>query len=242
MTQPLELFFWPTPNGRKVTIALEEMDLPYVIRPVNIGKGEQFAPEFLAISPNNRMPALVDPEGPDGDPISIFESGAILQYLARKTGRFGGATPREQAEIESWVMWQMANLGPVSGHGNHFMNYAPKIEPDPAKLEYGQKRFENELNRLYGVLDTRLADREFLAGPLSIADFINWPWIVGWKSFRQNLDDHPNLRRWFDQCRERPGFQKGQAAGKDLVGTPLSADGKDAEEARKILFGQRARK
>ncbi len=241
MAQTIDLYFWPTPNGRKITIALEEMALPYRIVPVNIGKGDQFKPEFLAISPNNRMPAMVDPEGPDGAPISVFESGAILQYLARKTGKFGGRTPREQAEVESWLMWQMANLGPVSGHGNHFMNYAPKIEPDAAKLEYGQKRFENELNRLYGVLDTRLGDREYLAGDLSIADFASWPWIVGWKSFRQNLDDFKNLRRWFDQCRARPGFEKGQAVGADLRATGLATDSKEAEEARKILFGQRAR-
>ena len=129
--KPVDVHFWPTPNGRKVTIALEEMELPYRIVPVNIGKGEQFSPEFLAISPNNRMPALVDPEAPDGQPISLFESGAILQYLARKTGKFGGANARERAEVESWTYWQTSNLGPVMGHHNHFRNYAPKVEPDP---------------------------------------------------------------------------------------------------------------
>ena len=239
--QPIDLHFWPTPNGRKVTIALEEMDLPYRIVPVNIGKGEQFTPEFLSISPNNRMPAIVDPVGPDGKPISVFESGAILQYLARKTGKFGGATPRVQAEVESWVMWQMANLGPVMGHHNHFRNYAPKVESDPAKLKYGQDRFFNETNRLFGVLEVRLRDREYIAGDVSIADFASWPWIATYKSQGQDLEDFPALNRWFGQCRLRPGFEKGRKAGEDLKGTPLSADGKDAEEARKILFGQKAR-
>jgi GST-like protein len=244
MSEPaqIELFYWPTPNGRKVSIALEEMELPYVIRPVNIGKGDQFKPDFLAISPNNRMPAITDPDGPDGQPISLFESGAILQYLARKTGRFGGANPREQAEIESWLMWQMANLGPVSGHGNHFRNYAPKIEADPEKLAYAVNRFTNEANRLYGVMDLRLRDREFLAGDLSIADFASWPWIVAWKALGQNLDEFPSLRRWFDQLRARPAFTRGYDAGSELKTSAVTDNTKDAEEARKILFGQTARK
>ncbi len=242
MSQPIELFFWPTPNGRKVSIALEEMALPYEIRPVNIGKGDQFKPEFLAISPNNRMPAIIDPEGPDGKPISLFESGAILQYLARKTGKFGGANAREQAEVESWLMWQMSNLGPVSGHGNHFRNYAPTIEPDPEKLAYGVKRFTNEANRLYGVMDIRLRDREFLAGDLSIADMASWPWIVAWKALGQNLDEFPSLRRWFDQLRVRPGFKRGYDAGAEMKTSAVTDDTKDAEEARKLLFGQTARK
>lgn len=241
MTAPIDLYFWPTPNGKKISIALEEMELPYTIVPVAIGRGDQFKPEFLAISPNNRMPAIVDPEGPDGKPISLFESGAILQYLARKTGKFGGATPREQAEVESWVMWQMANLGPVMGHGNHFRNYAPKIEPDPAKLAYGVDRFTNEANRLYGVMNTRLADREFLAGELSIADFATWPWAIAYKIVGQNMDEFPNVRRWIDTCKARPGFQRGQKAGEDIKAAALTEDGKDAEDARKILFGQRAR-
>src|SRR6202008_3266538 len=165
-TKPIELYYWPTPNGWKITIMLEECELPYEVHLVNIGRGDQFDPKFLAISPNNRMPAIVDPQGPDGRPISIFESGAILQYLARKTGKFGGSTPREQVEIEQWLAWQIANLGPVMGHHNHFRNYAPKIEPDPAKLLYGQERFFNETNRLFGVLEVRLRDREYIAGPI----------------------------------------------------------------------------
>lgn len=170
MSQPIDVFYWPTPNGWKVTIALEEMGLPYVIRPVNIGTGEQFKPEFLAISPNNRMPAITDQQGPCGQPISVFESGAILQYLARKTGKFYGANAREQAEVEQWLFWQMGGLGPMAGQAHHFRSYAKKIEPDETKLEYGANRYTNEVNRLYGVLDRRLADREYLAGAYSIAD------------------------------------------------------------------------
>jgi glutathione S-transferase/GST-like protein len=239
--QPIDLYYWPTPNGWKVTIALEEMELPYRIVPVNIGKGDQFKPEFLAISPNNRMPAIVDPNGPDGQPISIFESGAILQYLARKTGKFAGENDREQAEVESWVMWQMANLGPVSGHHNHFRNYAPKIEPDPAKLKYGQDRFFNEVNRLYGVLEVRLRDREWVAGPLSIADFMIWPWMTLYKGQGQDIEQFPHVRAWLDRCKARPAFSKGRAAGADLSKTGIADNSKEAEEARKILFGQKAR-
>jgi glutathione S-transferase len=238
---PILVYFWPTPNGRKITIALEEMELPYRLIPVNIGKGDQFKPDFLAISPNNRMPAIVDPEGPDGKLISVFESAAILQYLARKTGKFGGKNAREQAEVESWLAWQVANLGPVMGHHNHFRNYAPKIEPDPEKLKYGQDRFFNETNRLFGVAEVRLRDREYLAGDISIADFATWPWIAAYKSQGQNLEDFPALNRWFGQCRGRPLFDKGRKAGEELRTSALTDDTKEAEEARKILFGQKAR-
>ncbi|MEZ5937022.1 MAG: glutathione S-transferase N-terminal domain-containing protein [Hyphomonadaceae bacterium] len=242
MSKPIELYYWPTPNGKKVSVALEEMELPYTVVPVNISAGDQFKPDFLAISPNNRMPAIVDPEGPDGQPISVFESGAILQYLARKTGKFGGKTPREQAEVESWVMWQMANLGPVMGHGNHFRNYAPKIEPDPAKLEYGVNRFTNEANRLYGVMDKRLADRDYLAGDISIADFITVPWAVAYKIVGQDIEAFPNVKAWLERCRARPAFARGMDVGKDLSRASLADNSKEAEEARKILFGQTARK
>jgi len=238
---PIDVYFWPTPNGRKITIALEEMEVPYRLIPVNIGKGDQFKPDFLAISPNNRMPAIVDPEGPDGEPISLFESGAILQYLARKTRKFGGANAREQAEVESWLAWQVANLGPVMGHHNHFRNYAPKIEPDPAKLKYGQDRFFNETNRLFGVAEVRLRDREFLAGPVSIADFAAWPWIAVYKSQGQDLAEFPALEAWFVRCKSRPLFDKGRKAGEEIRTASLAEDSKDAEEARKILFGQKAR-
>lgn len=238
---PIDVHFWPTPNGRKITIALEEMELPYRIVPVNIGKGDQFKPEFLAISPNNRMPAIVDPEGPDGRPISVFESGAILLYLARKSGRFGGANAREQAEVETWLAWQIANLGPVMGHHNHFRNYAPKVEPDPDKLKYGQDRFFNETNRLFGVAELRLRDREFLAGPLSIADFATWPWIAMYKGQGQDLADFPALNAWFGRLRLRPLFHKGRKVGAELGNTNLADNSKEAEEARKFLFGQKAR-
>jgi len=239
MAAPIELHYWPTPNGWKISIALEEMHLPYEMKPVNIGKGEQFAPDFLKISPNNRMPAIIDPDGPDGQPISVFESGAILQYLARRTGRFSGESAREQAEVESWLMWQMGGLGPMAGQAHHFRQYAVKIEPDESKLAYGQKRYTDEVNRLYGVLDKRLANRDFVAGPLSIADFAIWPWVVPWKMQGQELDDFPHLRGWFERCRARDGFQKGFALGEELR-KPLNADTSEADEARKVLFGQRA--
>jgi GSH-dependent disulfide-bond oxidoreductase len=242
MTTPLDVYYWPTPNGWKVTIALEEMGLPYRMLPVNIAAGEQFEPAFLKISPNNRMPALVDPDGPDGPdgaPISVFESGAILQYLGRKSGKFYGQNARDQAEIESWLMWQMGGLGPMAGQTHHFRLYAPQIEPDGSKLEYGVNRYTNETNRLYGVLNTCLADRNFVAGDLSIADFAIWPWIVPWQLQGQELDKFPNLRMWFERCRAREGFQKGYAVGEALR-KPMADNSPEAERARKVLFGQKA--
>lgn len=235
---PIELFYWPTPNGWKISIALEEMELPYVIRPVNIGAGEQFRPEFLAISPNNRMPAITDPEGPDGKPISIFESGAILQYLARKTGKFYGANAREQAEVDQWLHWQMGGLGPMAGQAHHFRSYAKKIEPDETKLEYGANRYTNEVNRLYGVLDRRLADREYLAGAYSIADMAAWPWILP-EGQGQNLEDFPNLKAWVERLKQRPALRRGRDAGKELRSN-LAEDSEEAKKARAILFGQKA--
>lgn len=235
---PIELFYWPTPNGWKISIALEEMELPYVIRPVNIGAGEQFRPEFLAISPNNRMPAITDPEGPDGKPISIFESGAILQYLGRKTGKFYGANAREQAEVDQWLHWQMGGLGPMAGQAHHFRSYAKKIEPDETKLEYGANRYTNEVNRLYGVLDRRLADREYLAGAYSIADMAAWPWILP-EGQGQNLEDFPNLKAWVERLKQRPALRRGRDAGKELRSN-LAEDSEEAKKARAILFGQKA--
>lgn len=238
MTQPLELYYWPTPNGYKVTIALEEMALPYVVKPVDIGAGDQFKPEFLKISPNNRMPAMVDPEGFDGAPVSMFESGAILQYLVRKTGRFGGDNPREQAEVESWLMWQMGGLGPMAGQTHHFLQYAPKIEPDQSRLAYGQKRYTQETARLYGVLNTRLADRDFVAGALSIADFAIWPWIMYWRNQGQDLDDFPHVKTWYARCREREAFQKGRKVGEGLSKAKPSDDSEAGRKAREVLFGK----
>ena len=237
--KPIELYYWPTPNGWKVSIALEEMALPYLLKPVNIGTGEQFDPAFLKISPNGRMPAIIDPEGPDGAPISVFESGAILQYLARKSGKFYGANARQKSEIEQWLFWQMGGLGPMAGQAHHFRSYAQKIEPDPVKLEYGKTRYTNEVNRLYGVLERGLSDgREFIAGDFSIADMAIWPWILP-EGQGQNLDDFPKLKAWVDRVFERPGVQAGRKLGKELRSN-LGADDKQAEEARKILFGQRA--
>ncbi len=236
MTQaPIDLYYWPTPNGWKVTIALEEMGLPYAVHLIDIGKGDQFDPEFLKIAPNNRMPAIVDPEGPDGEPISIFESGAILQYLARKTGRFYGETERQRIEVDQWLMWQMGGVGPMAGQAHHFLKYAPTMDP-PQVLPYAQDRYRNETGRLYRVLDTRLADRAFVAGDFfSIADMAIWPWASGWERQEQTLDDKPNLKRWLETVGARPGVKAGRAVAEDMRNESASTD----REAQKILFGQR---
>ncbi|HYC01298.1 MAG TPA: glutathione S-transferase N-terminal domain-containing protein [Candidatus Limnocylindrales bacterium] len=230
----IDLYYWPTPNGWKITIMLEECGLPYRLQYVNIGRGEQFTPEFLAISPNNRMPAIVDddPIG-GGPPISIFESGAILVYLADKTRNFLPTDARGRYEALQWLFWQVGGLGPMAGQCHHFRNYTP--EP----IDYAVHRYTDEVNRLYGVMDKRLADREFLAGDYSIADMAAWPWVIPWKRQGQVLDDFPNLRRWFDTIRARPAAAKGVAIGEEL--RQLAPSGPD-EEARKVLFGQRARK
>ncbi|WP_297513744.1 glutathione S-transferase N-terminal domain-containing protein [uncultured Caulobacter sp.] len=241
MSRPIDLYYWPTPNGWKVSIALEEMGLPYAMVPVNIGKGEQFQPDFLAISPNNRMPAIVDHDGPDGEPISIFESGAILQYLARKSGQFYGQTERERVEIDQWVMWQMGGLGPMAGQTHHFRQYAPAVIADQRQIAYGAIRYTNETHRLYGVLEKRLAGRDFVCGALSIADFMIWPWIVPWKNQGIILDEFPNLRAWFERVGARGAVQKGFKLGAELRSQGLQASGQAAEDARRILFGQRAR-
>lgn len=227
----IELYYWPTPNGWKISIMLEECGLPYEVKTVNIGKGEQFEPAFLAISPNNRMPAIVDTAPADGGaPISVFESGAILQYLGRKTGKFYPQDERGRVETEQWLFWQMGGLGPMAGQAHHFRQYAPE------KIEYGINRYTNEVNRLYGVMNKRLADRPFLAGDYSIADMAAWPWVVPHKNQGQDLADFPNLKRWFEAIEARPAVQKGFAVGKELR-KPIT----DNEEAKKILFGQKAR-
>lgn len=233
----IDLYYWPTPNGFKITIMLEECGLPYRIVPVNIGTGEQFKPDFLKISPNNRMPAIVDSEPPGGgEPVSVFESGAILQYLAEKTGMFLPRDLRGKFEVLQWVNWQMGGLGPMAGQANHFNIYAPQFNPVEA-LTYGQQRYSNEVNRLFGVLDKRLADREFVAGHYSIADMAIWPWVVGFKNFGQKLEDFPNLQRWFEKSvGERPAVVKGKAVGLELRPKP----GINTDEQRRILFGQTA--
>ena len=233
MPAEIELFYWPTPNGWKITVALEEMGLPYRIRLVNIGAGNQFAPDFLEIAPNNRMPAIIDPEGPDGRPISVFESGAILQYLARKTGMFYGSGERQKVAVEEWLMWQMGGVGPMAGQAHHFLKYAPALEP-PQDLPYAKTRYRNEVARLYRVLDRQLAGAEFVAGDfLSIADFAIWPWASLWKGQEQVLDDKPNLARWLDRLAARPGFMRGRAVAAELRSN-LQSD----RRAQEILFGR----
>ncbi|SEA80142.1 glutathione S-transferase N-terminal domain-containing protein [Rubrimonas cliftonensis] len=230
MQAPIALHYWPTPNGWKISIALEEMGLPYETHFVNIGAGEQFEPEFLRIAPNNRMPAIVDPEGPDGAPISIFESGAILQYLARKTGTFCGATERERIEVDQWLMWQMGGVGPMAGQAHHFLTYAPE------KIPYAMDRYRNEVNRLYGVLDRRLADRDFVAGAYSIADMAIWPWAQGWERQEQDIAAFPNMKAWLDRMWARPAVQKGKA-----LGAERRMNLADDKAAQSVLFGQKAR-
>jgi GST-like protein len=232
MARPIELYYWPTPNGHKITIMLEECRLAYVIKPVNIGRGEQFKPEFLAISPNNRMPAIVDPEGPAGNPIAVFESGAILQYLGRKTGKFYPSDARARVQVEEWLFWQMANLGPIAGNCHHFRNYAQE------KIQYGIDRFTNEVNRLYGVMNTRLKDRLFLAGEYSIADMASYPWVRPYKNQGQDIAEFPHLEKWFQRMHDRPAVAKAVKIGEELrANYNLATD----KEAQKILFGQRAR-
>jgi GSH-dependent disulfide-bond oxidoreductase len=229
----IDLYYWTTPNGHKITMFLEETGLPYRIHPVNIGKGEQFTPNFLAISPNNRIPAMVDkePQG-GGPPIPVFESGAMLLYLADKTGRFISKDPRGRAEVLQWLFWQMAGLGPMAGQNHHFSQYAPE------KVPYAIERYQKETNRLYGVLNKRLRDRAFVAGnDYTIADMASYPWIVPWERQGQRLDDFPHLKRWFEAIRARPATVRAYEKAKEVnpnLGAPMSDD------AKKVLFGQTA--
>ncbi|WP_194096556.1 glutathione S-transferase N-terminal domain-containing protein [Marivivens aquimaris] len=208
MTAPIALHYWPTPNGKKISIALEEMGLPYDLHLVDIGAGDQFDPEFLKIAPNNRMPAIVDPEGPDGEPISMFESGAILQYLARKTGTFCGATERDRINVDQWLMWQMGGVGPMAGQAHHFLRYAPDMDP-PQVLPYAQERYRNEVARLYRVLDTQLDGKDYICGDYSIADMAIYPWAASWEGQQQTLDDKPNMKAWMERMAARPAVKKG---------------------------------
>ncbi len=226
----IDLYYWPTPNGHKITLFLEETGLDYRIKPVNISKGEQFDPAFLKIAPNNRMPAIIDHAPADGGaPVSVFESGAILLYLAEKTGRFIPKDLRGRVQVTEWLFWQMAGLGPMLGQNHHFAIYAPE------KIPYAIDRYVNETSRLYAVLDRRLHGRDFIAGDYSIADMACYPWIVPWKRQGQNLDDYPNLRRWFDAIRARPATERAYERGKEYQTTPTVT-----EESRKVLFGQTA--
>ena len=226
----IDLYYWTTPNGHKITLFLEEAGLPYEIHPVNIGKGQQFAAEFLRISPNNRIPAIVDREpADDGPPLSVFESGAILLYLAEKIRRFIPGDLRGRNETLQWLFWQMAGLGPMAGQNHHFSQYAP--EPIPYAIE----RYAKETARLYAVLDRQLDQREFVAGEYSIADMACYPWIVPHERQGQNLDDFPNLRRWFESIRSRPATRRAYARAEEI-----NPDATLSEEAKRILFGQDA--
>ena len=228
----IDVHYWTTPNGHKVTIFLEEAGLPYKIFPVNIGKGEQFQRKFLEISPNNRIPAIVDHDPPGGGaPISVFESGAILVYLAEKTGKFMANDLRTRVQTLEWVFWQMGNLGPMAGQNNHFSNYATD------KIPYAMDRYRNEVNRLYGVLDRRLADRPYIAGDYSIADMASYPWIVPHERQGQKIDDFPHLKRWFESVRGRPAVVRAYDKAKEINPNP---PGIRTAEERAILFGQTA--
>ena len=224
----IEFYYWTTPNGHKVTIFLEETGLPYRIIPVDIGKGDQFKPEFLEIAPNNRIPAIVDTAPVDrGNAISVFESGAILQYLAERTGQFLPADVRGRYEVMQWLFWQVGGLGPMAGQNHHFVQYAPE------KLSYAMTRYVKETNRLYGVLDRRLADREFVAGAYSIADMAAYPWIVPHERQQQRLEEFPHLKRWFDAIRARPAVQRAYNIADAINKTPVVTN-----QSRTLLFGQ----
>ena len=225
--RPIALYYWPTPNGHKISIMLEELGVPYQLHPIDIGKGEQFAPSFLKIAPNNRMPAIVDPDGPGGRPVSVFESGAILQYLGRKYGRFYPQEERLRIQVEEWLFWQVGGLGPMAGQANHFLVYAKE------DLPYAKKRYSDEVHRLCGVMNKRLATRKFLAGAYSIADMACWSWVLSAGKYT-NMDEFPNLKAWRDRVGKRPAVVRGKALGADRRKPMTDAD-------RKHLFGQRAK-
>ncbi len=226
----IDLYYWPTPNGWKISIALEEMGLAYRVVPVNIQKGEQFAPEFLKISPNNRMPAIVDhAPADDGPPLSVFETGAILLYLADKTGKFIPADLRGRVEVTEWLMWQMSGLGPMLGQNGHFKFYATE------QIPYAQERYSTEALRLYDVLDRRLEGRDYICGAYSIADMACWPWILTYKKQEIDLGEFPNIRAWYDRLKARPALRRGYEVGRDIS----KPTGVWSDEARKNLMAQR---
>ncbi|MDX9997626.1 MAG: glutathione S-transferase N-terminal domain-containing protein [Phenylobacterium sp.] len=235
----IDVHYWPTPNGKKVTILLEELDLPYRIVPVHIGRGDQFTDEFLKISPNNRMPAIVDHEPlGGGEPISVFESGAIMLYLAEKAGRFWPQEPRAKYEVLQWVMWQMANQGPKSGENGHFR----RLGPEHGDQSYAQRRFGDEVHRLYGVLDNRLYDRRYIAGDeYSIADMISYPWTVGWQGQGIDIDEFKYFKRWFEEIGARPAVQRRMAVSAGITEDPASLTPEEQARRRALLYNQRAR-
>ncbi|MHB1331960.1 MAG: glutathione binding-like protein [Sulfuriferula sp.] len=226
----IDVYYWTTPNGHKITIFVEETGIPYKIVPVNIGAGDQFQPDFLKIAPNNRMPAIIDHAPADGgSAISVFESGAILQYLAEKTGKFLPADMRGRTEVMQWLYWQMAGLGPMAGQNHHFVQYAPEHIP------YAVERYVKETNRLYGVLNKRLADREYVADTYSIADMAIYPWIVPYERQGQKLENFPHLKRWFETIQARPAVQRAYQVAQEINERPVVSDA-----SRSILFGQTA--
>jgi len=235
----LDLHFWPTPNGKKVTILLEECGLPYRVVPCNIGRGDQFSEEFLRLNPNHRMPVLVDhdPAG-GGAPISVFESGAIMMYVAEKVGKFFPQDIRSKTEVTQWLIWQMANQGPKLGECGHFRRLGDK----QGDQSYAVRRFTDEANRLYGVLNNRLYDRRYLAGDqYTIADMISYPWCVNWQSQGQDIEEFKYFKRWFEEIGSRPAVQKGMAVGSDLAGDPSKLSAEEQERRAKLLYNQRAR-
>ena len=235
----IDLHYWPTPNGKKVTIQLEESGIPYKVVPCRIGQGDQFTDSFLKISPNNRMPAMVDHAPADGGkPIALFESGAIMLYLGEKSGKFYPKDLRKRQEVNQWVIWQMANQGPKTGECGHFR----RLKDSQGDQSYAVRRFTDEVNRLYGVMNNQLYDRRYLCGDeYTIADMICYPWTVGWESQGQNLADFPYFKRWFDELSARPGVKRGMAVGSDLVQDFSQMTPEQAEQVRKLLYNQRAR-
>ena len=227
----IDLYYAPTPNGWKITIMLEEAQIDYKVIPVNLGAGDQFKPEFLKISPNNRMPVIVDSDGPGGEEISIFESGAILMYLGEKSGKFFPQSEQERIRVLEWLFWQIGGLGPMAGQVSHFVNYAPNF---PGDHSYSEKRYKNDYDRLLGVMDMVLEEREFLAGDYSIADMASFPWVTAYKRYEVDLDSFKNVRRWFDVIKSRPAVRKGMDVGKENrnFGKGIS------KESLKTMFGQ----
>ena len=227
----IDLYYAPTPNGWKISIMLEEAGIEYNVIPINLGAGDQFKPEFLKISPNNRMPVIVDKDGPQGEEVSVFESGAILMYLGEKSGKFFPQSDKERIRVLEWLFWQIGGLGPMAGQVSHFVNYAPNF---PGDHSYSEKRYKNEYDRLLGVMDMVLEERDYLAGDYSIADMASFPWITAYKRYEVNLDTFKNVRRWFDEIKSRPAVRKGMDVGKENrnFGKGIS------KESLKTMFGQ----
>ena len=227
----IDLYYAPTPNGWKISIMLEEAEIEYNVIPINLGAGDQFKPEFLKISPNNRMPVIVDHDGPQGEEVSVFESGAILMYLGEKSGKFFPQSDKERIRVLEWLFWQIGGLGPMAGQVSHFVNYAPNF---PGDHSYSEKRYKNEYDRLLGVMDMVLEEREYLAGDYSIADMASFPWVTAYKRYEVNLDTFKNVRRWFDEIKSRPAVRKGMDVGKENrnFGKGIS------KESLKTMFGQ----